>query len=573
MRWIVLYSVQALILLHIAVWLLGKKYGWFGGQTLTPVEPSEGMEFIKNGVVNAGAIFFALALLSTYIFGRWFCGWGCHIVLLQDICLWMMRKVRVRPKPFRARWLMWFPFVLAIYMYIWPLVYRFALAPWLQPDLRWPGITTHLFTEDYWSSFGPPLLAIPFLLICGFATVYVLGAKGFCTYGCPYGGFFRPLDAVSPMRVRVNDNCQQCGECTAVCTSNVRVHEEVCLYKMVIDSGCMKIMDCVDTCPNNALYIGFGDTSLGKRSKPRKYDLTITEEFGISLYFLIGFFAFRGLYAVVPMLMAVGISLVGTWIAWKGLQLLRSKNVSFHKTQLRFHGTFKPAGVLFALIALICLLFTLQSVAIGTLRLMGDVALARNDNEKALRLYTLAGPLTDGGIGFSSNPNIDMAMAKVHEEDHNYREAERLLWRIDGRVGPEEHSTMLLGQVMQYHQQTNAIISFYSERLTQNDQWEKIWEDYVGWLKREGSYEQAIATSKTSISKNPNAIRLHIQLALLEIEFGNADDAVVLATQMTEMFPDAAAPWMLLSRALDTVGDHDGARKAQAEAAKIQGER
>ena len=105
-RWLVLYAVQVLIILHIAVWLLGKKYDWFGGETLTPVEPSEGMEFVKNGVVNAGAIFFALALLSTYIFGRWFCGWGCHIVLLQDICLWMMRKVRVRPKPFRARWLM-----------------------------------------------------------------------------------------------------------------------------------------------------------------------------------------------------------------------------------------------------------------------------------------------------------------------------------------------------------------------------------------------------------------------------------------------------------------------------------
>jgi tetratricopeptide (TPR) repeat protein len=273
------------------------------------------------------------------------------------------------------------------------------------------------------------------------------------------------------------------------------------------------------------------------------------------------------------MLMAVGISLVGTWIVWKGVQVITTANVNFHRTQLRFHKKMKPAGVLFVLIAFLCLLFTLQSVAIGTLRIMGDVALARNNNEKALRLYTLAGPLTDGGIGFASNPNIDMAMAEVHKKDHNYREAERLLWRIDGRVGPDERSTMLIGQTMQYHQQTNDINSFYGERLAENEQWELIWEDYVAWLKREGLYEQAIATSKTSILKNPNAIRLQIQLALLEIEFGNADDAVVLARQMTETFPGVAVPWMLLSRALDTVGDHEGARKAQAEAAKIQGER
>ena len=192
-RWLVLIAVQVLIFVHIAVWLLGEKFGWFGGKTLTPIEPSEGMEFVRTGVINAGAIFFAVALLSTLIFGRWFCGWGCHIVLLQDACLWILRKMHIRPKPFRARWLMWFPFGLAVYMFIWPLFYRIALAPWLQPELRWPEITAQLLTEDFWESFVPPLLAIPFLFICGFATVYVLGAKGFCTYGCPYGGFFKPL--------------------------------------------------------------------------------------------------------------------------------------------------------------------------------------------------------------------------------------------------------------------------------------------------------------------------------------------------------------------------------------------
>ena len=273
-RWLVLIAVQVLIFVHIAVWLLGEKFGWFGGKTLTPIEPSEGMEFVRTGVINAGAIFFAVALLSTFLFGRWFCGWGCHIVLLQDACLWILRKMHIRPKPFRARWLMWFPFGLAIYMFIWPLFYRIALAPWLQPELRWPEITAHLLTEDFWSSFPPLLVAIPYLLICGFATVYVLGAKGFCTYGCPYGGFFKPLDAVSPMRVRVNDNCQQCGKCTAVCTSNVRVHEEVHLYKMVVDSGCMKIMDCIDVCPNDALSIGFGKIPKVKEKALRKYDLT-----------------------------------------------------------------------------------------------------------------------------------------------------------------------------------------------------------------------------------------------------------------------------------------------------------
>ena len=572
-RWVVLYAVQGLILVHIAVWLLSKKFGWFGGETLTPIEPSEGMEFVKNGVVNAGAIFFALALLSTFIFGRWFCGWGCHIVLLQDICFWMMRKIGVRPKPFRARWLMWFPFGLAVYMYIWPLFYRIALAPWLQPDLRWPEITTHLLTEDYWSSFVSPLLAIPFLLICGFATVYVLGAKGFCTYGCPYGGFFAPLDAISPMRVRVNDSCQKCGKCTAACTSNVRVHEEVDLYGMVIDTGCMKIMDCIDACPNEALSISFGTSALGKRTKKKTYDLSFGGEIFVSAFFLLGFFAFRGLYASVPMLMAVGMSLVGTWIVWKAYQVVAKPNASFHKTQLRFHGTMKPAGMVFLLTALLCFLFTLQSAMVGTCTYLGNAALANKDVESALWYYRLSGPITDGGIGLSSNPNVDMAMAKIYEKSSDFREAERLLWRIEGHVGDDERVTMLLGQTMQYHKQANELVSFYTARLSEYSQWQLVWEDYVGWLKREGMYEQAISASKEAVTNNPDAIRLQIQLVLLEIEFGDVESAIALSKQMTNSFPKVVAPWMLLSRALDASGDYDAARNAQTEAEKIHGER
>jgi len=46
-------------------------------------------------------------------------------------------------------------------------------------------------------------VAIPFLFICGFVTVYFLGQKGFCTYACPYGVFFGLADKFSPGKIRV----------------------------------------------------------------------------------------------------------------------------------------------------------------------------------------------------------------------------------------------------------------------------------------------------------------------------------------------------------------------------------
>src|SRR5205085_2398459 len=134
---------------------------------------------------------------------------------------------------------------------------------------------------------------------------------GFCAYGCPYGGFFRPLDRLAPARILVTDACEGCGHCTAVCTSNVRVHEEVREYGMVVDPGCMKCMDCVSVCPKEALYFGFAKPALlkgaAKKQKPKKlYDLTLGEEVFCAMVFLIAFLAVRGVYNAVPMLMAAG---------------------------------------------------------------------------------------------------------------------------------------------------------------------------------------------------------------------------------------------------------------------------
>jgi len=517
-RWTVLILVQFLILFHIALWLLAKRYGWFGGETITPIEPSEGMEFVKHGVINAGAIFFALALLSTLFFGRWFCGWGCHIVFLQDGCYWLMRKLGIRPRPFRARLLAWAPLIIALYMFVWPLFYRVAIAPWTRPDLHWPSITTDLTTAQFWESFVSPLMAIPFLFVCGFAAVYTLGAKGFCTYGCPYGGFFAPLDRVSPVHIRVNENCQQCGKCTAVCTSNVRVHEEVHIHKMVVDSGCMKTMDCIDACPNDALSVGFGSIAFGKRNEQKsskQYDLSLWGECWVFGLCLISFFSFRGLYASIPMLMAVGMALVSTWIIWKGVAILHGKNVSLHRHQLRYHGALRPAGKLVLVLSLLTLLFTMQSAAVQLLAVAGTTAAKNDDRDAALSYYKLSGPMTDGGIGIASNPNVDHAMSKLHEANGDLQEAERVLRRMSRFVGEYERATMLLGQNLQLHRDPMLVQQFYLDALEANRNWELVWEDYVAWLRREGRHEDAVKASTAANNLNPDASRLQIQWHLL----------------------------------------------------------
>ena len=161
-------------------------------------------------------------------------------------------------------------------------------------------------------------------------TVYFLGSKGFCTYACPYGGFFGIADRVAPGRIRVTDACNECGHCTAVCTSNVIVHAEVKQYGMVVDPGCMKCMDCVSVCPTNAAVLWLWQAPNGRKDgwmvlDPSKtYSLSWPQEIFAVTAFAASLFAVWDVYQLVPMLMALGIAAVTAFVAIMSMRLVGS---------------------------------------------------------------------------------------------------------------------------------------------------------------------------------------------------------------------------------------------------------
>jgi len=136
------------------------------GTTVSPIEPSETMFTLQNGAVNAGFIFFTLAILATLIFGRFVCGWGCHIVALQDFCAWLLKKMGLKPKPFRSRLLVYVPLLAAVYMFVWPTIYRYIVKTANEPLV--PQFTNHIITTEFWATFPTIAVAIPFLFVCGF---------------------------------------------------------------------------------------------------------------------------------------------------------------------------------------------------------------------------------------------------------------------------------------------------------------------------------------------------------------------------------------------------------------------
>ena len=350
-RWraLVLLLVHVAIALHVWHWLAN-------GSTLSPLEPSEIGATLTEGLVNAGAVLFVLATLSTLVLGRFFCGWACHVVALQDGCAWLLGKLGITPKPVRSRLLAFVPVLAALWMFVLPSVVQ-----WFEGTLP-KSFELALTTDDFWARFpGPWIATFTFLAVGGLA-VWLLGSKGFCTYGCPYGAVFGAADRFAPGRIRVTDACNGCGHCTAVCTSNVVVHREVALSKQVTDSGCMKCLDCVSACPKDALFFGFTARATkapvadakAKSRAARTFDFSWPEEIVLATVFVATtFFVFRGLYGVVPFLLALTLGVVFAVASVAAWRLVRRREFTFQSAVLKRDGRFTRAGlVAVALIAL-----------------------------------------------------------------------------------------------------------------------------------------------------------------------------------------------------------------------------
>jgi polyferredoxin/tetratricopeptide (TPR) repeat protein len=535
-RWraLVLIALNLLMIAHVVQW-------WIAGRTVSPIEPSETMYTLQRGAVNAGFIFFALAILATLIFGRFVCGWGCHIVALQDLCAWLLKKIGLTPRPFRSRVLVYVPLIAALYMFVWPTAYR-AFAKTADEPLI-PAFTNHIVTENFWETFPTVAVAIPFLLICGFMTVYFLGAKGFCTYACPYGGFFSIADKFAPGKIRVTDACNQCGHCTATCTSNVLVHAEVKKYGMVVDPGCMKCMDCVSVCPNDALYFGFGTPSIAARQPERikkSYSLSWPEEAAGALVFLGSFFAVRGVYALVPFLMALGFAAVTTFVTWKAWRLLRATDVTFYRFNLKSAGKLQTSGWLLLSFAVLWIGLNVHSGWVRYHEFQGDRAFQRIQIPDELALAQ-----SNPTSWFNGNDLENITAGKEHFQlAHriglfaNSEALPKLAW-IVFLSGDAQQAIQLLAEAASHqHGQAKALSLYYRGAI----------------LNRLGRYHEAHASLNEALAERSDLILALEEKGESLWQLGRKPEAISVWSEATQRNPRLVLANNQLAGALASLG-------------------
>jgi ferredoxin len=570
-----------LIGLHL-VFALHLAHLWTTGKTLTPLEPSEAMEFSKHSIVNAGLVFFLAAILATTLFGRFFCGWGCHLVALQDLCRTLLLKFGIRPRPLRSRFLALVPIGAFLYMFVWPL----AVRGWLGDDFAIRAVEFQ--TSDFWATFpgwGVTLLTFG---ICGFIVVYLLGAKGFCTYACPYGAIFGAVDRLAPGRIRVTDACEGCGHCTATCSSNVQVAREVREYGMVVDPGCMKCMDCVSVCPKDALYFGFGRPAIGAAPRvekaalrPPRPTLSWGEECLAALVFLGAFFSFRGLYGRVPFLLSLGIGAGVAFVVLQLTRLARRKGVALPGLTLADARGMRASGWAFVGVGLaVIVLSTVRWLSWRSTRLFEGLAEERAEwfasetqNPAQSPAKAVLGVFAD--LGRDSGRALSLSL--IDDPRLLYQHAWSRLAQGDSegfiedalraRRGGLGSSELLLdmARVHRARGDLRAAEPLFAQVARGHPDLAAGWAGQAECMALRGALAEARATLEEGRRRSPDSSRLIHDLAVVETAAGRVEPAIELLREALRLDPAFQEARIKLATLLEATGHPEEARQVRSE--------
>jgi len=394
--------VYLLIGLHIAQWKIT-------GKTLAPLEFNEVMYTLEMGILTAGFLFMALAALSVVFVGRFFCSWGCHILALEDLSAWALDKIGIHPKPVRVRSLLLVPPGAMVYMFVWPQISRLIegrAMPVMHITTDESGWASFL-TTNFWRNLPGPGVVIVTFFVVGFVIVYLLGSRSFCKYVCPYGAVFSLADRVAPGKIVSLGDCSGCGICTAKCSSDIRVHEELTVFGKVVSPSCLKDLDCISSCPEGAIGFGFTTPAFfksfnkSKQIKQPRYDFTLGQEATMVLVFFVVLFAYRGLYGLVPFFLSMAMGVIVAFLFGKCLQLVQRPHVRLNTFQLKLKGKVSHSGRVLVGLGVLFVALTAHSAVIRYHEFVGWNAVKLLEHPEQI------------GADFDANATVESASAHL----------------------------------------------------------------------------------------------------------------------------------------------------------------
>jgi tetratricopeptide (TPR) repeat protein len=301
-------------------------------------------------------------------------------------------------------------------------------------------------------------------------------------------------------------------------------------------------MDCVSVCPNDALYFGFGKPAMvGGRSNgikvepavKKNYNLTWPEEIIAGFVFLASFFGVWDVYQLVPMLMALGIAAVSTFLTLKTLKLFRTTDSSFLKYILRSSGSLTRAGWVFLTFALLWLGLIVHSgwirynesrgtAAYQKIVIPDELALARTEPSRWLGASDRVG-IADGKrhyqaaveYGLFTNTDLLPKLAWMEYLSGNNDRAIELLGEAAERQSGDARALSLYyrGAILNRLRLANEALLSLDKAISERPDLIAAREEKGEALWQLGRKDDAIKVWKDAASGNDNVVIINYMLA------------------------------------------------------------
>ncbi len=554
-----LLSVYILMGIHIAHWLLV-------GQTLAPLELNEVLYTLHLGVITAGFIFMGITMIGTIFFGRFFCSWACHILALQDLSEWILEKFKFRPQKIRSRIFLFVPVIAMLYLFVWPQITR-AISGIQLPELHietdangWASF----ITKDFWRNLPSIPVTLFTFFTCGFAVIYLLGTRSFCQAICPYGVLFAAADKFAPGKIKLTGSCNQCGICTAHCSSHILVHKEIDQFGKVVSSNCLKDLDCVAVCPNDAISYGFTKPSFldsFRRIKgvTQHYNFSLKEDIAMAAFILIYVVIFRGLYDMVPFLLAITLAVIFSYFTIVFSRLFLSSFVQMGKYVFRRNARMTTQGKYFSTGMIVILLFTFHSAFVHYHQYRGDLEYNRvlkmsgnhqiNLNESgitALLRSALNHLERSAQWGLFSPLSQNRQLASIYLAEKDYAKAEVYLVKMLEQAPDDIEARVRLAKLMfvsgreaECLTELRRIIETPEESISESSKLAK--SDALltfGHIEeKNGFFSQALDYYEKALNYQPDNPETMLALGMIYTKAGRLTDAEKFLVKCNERMP------------------------------------
>jgi len=351
-------------------------------------------------------------------------------------------------------------------------------------------------------------------------------------------------------------------------------------------------MDCVSVCPNDALYFGFGKpTLLAPKSNviKRHYSLTWPEEVVGVLVFLGSFLAVRGVYALVPFLMALGCAAVTTFLTLNLWRLLRGRELSFHRFNLKSSGRIHKTGWAFAAFACVWIGLNVHCGWVRYHEFLGNLAFDKIHLPDELALAQL-----NPGRWLSPVDRENILQGKEHYMAAsrtglfvNSETLPKLAW-FEYLSGDAEQSVQMLAKAAAHQKDESKALSLYyrgailnrsghyEEALTSLDEALAEREDLIlarqekgESLWQRGRREEAVSVWTEALQRNSQLVLVNNELAGAARASGKLDEADLYEKQADQFTPNNPLYHWVLGRRLQDLGMTDLAEKHLQQAKQL----